>query len=483
MGKVNIKKNIAPILFAIAIVIGIIILCPKPMQNDTFWSIKIGEKLVKDGTWEIDPFSMHDGLKYVAHHFFTDVVIYFVYVLGGFTGLYILEILMALGLAWILYLLNKELCGSKKLSYSMLCMQMVLLTLFISVRAQMISYMLFALELLLLEKSRKQDKLKYYIGLGIIPLLLTNFHMGVAPFYFILLGVYGLDALNIKFLWLKTNTKPDSKRFKKLILLGIIGILLLFVNPYGIDGVVYCFKTLGNDFINTYIDEFQPFSMRDSITMLHVLYIIFVLFVFMVSKAKVDLKDMLLIFGTLFMHFTAYRYTSLFIICSAVIVKYILSIIKTMELEKVDKIAFVVTSIMIMIVLGVDILSTRNLDYLEDAVAPVKAVEVLKENIDEDTILYNEYIWGGYLILNDVKVFIDSRADLYTEEYNDGVTVAKDFAKIQMLQEGYKEAMEKYNFNMYLVHSNSLTSRMLDDKEEFKCIYTDDAASIYKKVK
>ncbi|MBR6689518.1 MAG: hypothetical protein IKL68_05840 [Clostridia bacterium] len=483
MGKVNIKKNIAPILFAIAIVISVIILCPKPMQNDTFWSIKIGEKLVKDGTWDVDPFSMHEGLKYVAHHFFTDVVIYFVYVLGGFTGLYILEILMALGLAWILYLLNKELCGSKKLSYTMLCMQMVLLTLFISVRAQMISYMLFALELLLLEKSRKQDKLKYYIGLGIIPLLLTNFHMGVAPFYFILLGVYGLDALNIKFLWLKTNTKPDSKRFKKLILLGIIGILLLFVNPYGIDGVVYCFKTLGNDFINTYIDEFQPFSMRDSITMLHVLYIIFVLFVFMVSKAKVDLKDMLLIFGTLFMHFMAYRYTSLFIICSAVIVKYILSIIKTMELEKVDKIAFIVTSVLITFVLGIDMLSTRNLDYLEDAVAPVKAVEVLKENIDEDTILYNEYIWGGYLILNDVKVFIDSRADLYTEEYNEGITVAKDFAKIQMLQEGYKEAMDKYNFNMYLVHSNSLTSRMLDDKEEFERIYTDDTASIYKKVK
>lgn len=483
MVKVNIKKNIAPILLVIAMVVSIIILCPKPMQNDTFWSIKVGEKLVKDGTWDVDTFSMHDGLKYVAHHFFTDVVIYFAYVLGGFTGLYVLEILMALGLAWILYLLNKELCGSKKLSYSMLCIQMVLLTLFISVRAQMISYILFALELLLLEKSRKQDKLKYYIGLGIIPLLLTNFHMGVAPFYFILLGVYGLDALNIKFLWLKTNTKPDIKRFKKLILLGVIGIVLLFINPYGLDGVIYCFKTLGNDFINTYIDEFQPFSMRDSITMLHVFYIIFVLFVFMVNKAKVDLKDMLLIFGTLFMHFTAYRYTSLFIICSAVIVKYIVSIIKTMELEKVDKIAFVVTSVLVMMVLGVDMLSTRNMDYLEDAVAPVKAVEVLKENIDSDTVLYNEYIWGGYLILNDIEVFIDSRADLYTEEYNEGITVAKDFAKIQMLQEGYKEAMDKYNFNTYLVHTNSLTSRMLDDKEDFECIYTDDTASIYKKLK
>ena len=140
MVKVNIKKNIAPILLVIAMVVSIIILCPKPMQNDTFWSIKVGEKLVKDGTWDVDTFSMHDGLKYVAHHFFTDVVIYFAYVLGGLTGLYVLEILMALGLAWILYLLNKELCGSKKLSYSMLCIQMVLLTLFISVRAQMISY-------------------------------------------------------------------------------------------------------------------------------------------------------------------------------------------------------------------------------------------------------------------------------------------------------------------------------------------------------
>ena len=228
MVKVNIKKNIAPILLVIAMVVSIIILCPKPMQNDTFWSIKVGEKLVKDGTWDVDTFSMHDGLKYVAHHFFTDVVIYFAYVLGGFTGLYVLEILMALGLAWILYLLNKELCGSKKLSYSMLCIQMVLLTLFISVRAQMISYILFALELLLLEKSRKQDKLKYYIGLGIIPLLLTNFHMGVAPFYFILLGVYGLDALNIKFLWLKPNVKPNIKRFKTLIVIGIIGIILYY---------------------------------------------------------------------------------------------------------------------------------------------------------------------------------------------------------------------------------------------------------------
>ena len=51
-----------------------------------------------------------------------------------------------------------------------------------------------------------------------------------------------------------------------------------------------------------------------------------------------------------------------------------------------------------------------------------------------------------------------------------------------MLQEGYKEAMDKYNFNTYLVHTNSLTSRMLDDKEDFQCIYTDDTASIYKKL-
>ncbi len=481
MNKINIKKNILQIICILALFVCVVFLCPKTMQNDTFWSIKVGEKIVDEWTWEVDDLSMHDGLKYVAHHFYTDVIIYFIYAVSGFFGLYIFEIVMACGLAIALYFMNKEISGSKKLAYCMTGLQMLLMLPYISVRAQMISYILFVIEMLLLEKIRKNDKLKYYIWLLAIPLLLTNFHMGVAPFYFIILGVYGLECINLKFLWIEPNTNPSASRLKKLVLCGVIGVLLLFVNPYGLDGVLYPFKTIGNEFINSTIMEFQPFSMNNTISILQVGYIMLVMFIFMVSKAKVTLKDMLLIFGTLFMHFMAFRYTGLFIICSAGISVYILDVINRLKIDKIDKMSFVLTSILMLLVVGMNAYSDEG--YLEDIVAPVEAVEALKENMNEDTILYNEYNWGAYLMLNGIKPFIDSRCDLYTSEYNEGVTVADDCNKISRLSEGYKEAMEKYNFNTYLVMTDGLTRIVLDADETFEIIYTDDTATLYQKKK
>ena len=481
MNKTNIKKNILPILCVLAMFACIVFLCPKAMQNDTFWSIKVGEKIVDEWTWKVDDLSMHDGLKYVAHHFYTDVIIYFVYIISGFDGLYVLEIVMACGLAFALYFLNKELSGSKKLAYCMTGLQTLLMAPYISVRAQMISYILFVIEILLLEKLRKQEKLKYYLWLIAIPLLLTNFHMGVAPFYFIILGVYGLECIKLKFLWIEPNTNPNTSKLKKLVLCGVIGVVLLFVNPYGLDGVLYPFKTIGNEFINSTIMEFQPFSMNNSMTVLQVAYIMLVMFIFMVSKAKVNLKDMLLIFGTLFMNFMAFRYTGLFIICSAVIAIYILDVIKRLKIDNIDRISFVVTSILMLTVVCMNIYSDD--EYLTDIVAPVKAVEILKENMDENTILYNEYNWGAYLMLNDIKPFIDSRCDLYTSEYNEGITVAEDFNKISRLEDGYKEAMEKYNFNTYLVMTDGLTRIVLDADETLEIIYTDETATLYQKKK
>ena len=41
----------------------------------------------------------------------------------------------------------------------------------------------------------------------------------------------------------------------------------------------------------------------------------------------------------------------------------------------------------------------------------------MSENINVDEMrIFNEYNFGSYLLLNDIPVFIDSRADLYTKE-------------------------------------------------------------------
>lgn len=479
MEKINVKKLNKALLIVAALLLCIFVatLCPKVMQNDTFWSIKVGEKIVKEGIWEIDDFSVHPNLKYVAHHFLTDVVIYLVYSLGGFLGLYILEIILALIMAGVLYLLNKEISKSKWIAIIFLVLQFLILKNYIAVRAQMISFIVFIIELLLLEKFKKEKKKGYLIGITILPLILANFHMGVLPFYFIILGVYGIGCINLKNNILKTIDKTDIKSFRKLVIAGIIGVGLAFVNPYFIDGVIYCFKTLGNEFINSSIQEFKPYNIAAD-EGIFLLYIFAILLIVFVAKKKIELPDVLLILGTLFMAFMACRYISLFVICSSVIIRYIKDINKNSKATITDIYAYKVTFIVVLIVLIFIFLPNLEKDYIAKELYPVGATEYLKQNITSEDIIYNEYEWGSYLMLNGIKVFIDSRCDMYTKEYNN-TQVADDWKKIYECKKTYKEIIEKYNITTFIIRTESPLATLLNENEDFKLKFSDDVVVIY----
>lgn len=63
---------------------------------------------------------------------------------------------------------------------------MYLLKDFITARAQLVSYILFALTILFIEQFIKTKKKRYAVYLIIIPILLANLHCAVWPFYFVL---------------------------------------------------------------------------------------------------------------------------------------------------------------------------------------------------------------------------------------------------------------------------------------------------------
>ena len=72
---------------------------PVTMQNDTYYTIKVGEHISKYGVDMKDPFSWHENLSYTYPHWLYDVGTYLVYQLGenigigGFTAIYILTVL------------------------------------------------------------------------------------------------------------------------------------------------------------------------------------------------------------------------------------------------------------------------------------------------------------------------------------------------------------------------------------------------------
>ena len=118
------KKKETKIKFHVLAFFCILIFCfsltPITFQNDTYYSIAIGEHIVETKTIDMqDPFSWHEDLPYTYPHWLYDVGTYLIYNLGetigigGFCALYISTILLAMILGLTIYYTANKLYYSK----------------------------------------------------------------------------------------------------------------------------------------------------------------------------------------------------------------------------------------------------------------------------------------------------------------------------------------------------------------------------------
>ena len=186
------KKTIdrSSIRFTIMAVVLIAIFCfaisPVTLQNDTFYTIKIGEHILQNGIDMKDPFSWHENLQYTYPHWLYDVVIYLVYRIGGQVGIYISTIVLSITLGLTMYLVNTKLTKNKLTSFILTIAGMYLLRNYIAARAQLVTFTLFILTVYFIEMFLETKKKRYAVGLIIIPIIIANVHLAVFPFYFVL---------------------------------------------------------------------------------------------------------------------------------------------------------------------------------------------------------------------------------------------------------------------------------------------------------
>ena len=83
--KFSFHKDFFALLFIIIVSIAI---TSKEFQNDTFYIIKVGESIFKNGIDMIDHFSIHN-ISYPYEHWLHDILVYGIYSKTGFFGLYI----------------------------------------------------------------------------------------------------------------------------------------------------------------------------------------------------------------------------------------------------------------------------------------------------------------------------------------------------------------------------------------------------------
>ena len=89
--------------------------------------------------------------------------------------------------------------------------------------------------------------------------------------------------------------------------------------------------------------------------------------------------------------------------------------------------------------------------------------------------LFNFYDYGGYLIYNDIEVFIDGRADLYSG-YN-----FEDWLDIMDLDYNYPKLLKKYNFDYFIIPKKCGLATYLKTNS-YDLIYSDSDVVIYKTI-
>ena len=478
--------------FRILVISIIIILCivftKKAFQNDTFYTIKLGELILNNGIDMLDHFSIHT-LAYTYPHWLYDVFIYIIYHFFSFTGIYISTIILFIGLMLSIYYTNTKLNKHKIIIAFITILSILPLTKYATARAQLVSYILFVWEYFFIEKFLQTKSKKYALYLVIISLILCNIHVAVWPFYFILFLPFIAEYLIAKIFKLKTLFKgkieiEKNNNVKYLLLIILFSLIMGLITPIKDTPYTYLIYTMmGNS--QSYIEEHLTL---DTVGIIYI--ITFLLeYIFMIVMSKTKLRYLFLTMGLAIMCYTSNRHVALFVILFSFVfinsldnffIKYNL---KVDNLIKIFVNKIVMTVIIVLLLSGSIITFMRNKDkeYFSNDKYPIKAADYIINNLDYKNIrMFNEYNYGSYLVYRGIPVFIDSRADLYTKEFSGlDYDIFDDYIEYGI---NYNEIIEFYNLNYVLLSKERGLYTVFLYNSNYKMLYEDDNFILFEKI-
>ena len=560
------NKKVLKIAFNILAVFCIAVFCfaltPKEFQNDTFYTIKLGQSIRVDGIDGIDHYSIHD-LPYTYPHWLYDVIISLIYdYMGGNVGIYISTAILSIILGITLYFTVKKISKNSLIAFAITLGQMYLMQDYITARAQLLTFVLFVLTILFIEKFLESGKKRYAVGLIIIPIAIANVHAAVFPFYFVLylpyIGEYVvrliIDAhlpfkayktfLNLKIKRTNEKLKKVSKqeatkyqtklaslnkeleeieqkheldtakqiekrkrpyklkiekidRIKWLILIMVVCLFTGLLTPIGDMPYTYTLKIMQGNTTES-ISEHLPLTLINNKPILISLALFIGLLIF--SDVKIRLRDVFMVGGLTLLALMSRRQVSMLVLFGGMVFAKVLADILTKHDKKGtnEVMSFMTTTVgEVLTILFVFSISyyvyvpNSNAQYINTASYPIEAATWIKENLDYKNIrLFNDYNYGSYLLFEDIPVFIDSRCDLYTPEFNgekgedgkyDGQDIFSDYMNISSIATYYDTKFKEYDITHIITKSNSKLNMLISRDDGYNEIYSDDNFKIYER--
>lgn len=471
----------------------------KTFENDTFFTIPTGNYILQHGVDEVEPFTWHENLKFTKLRWGFDVLVASIYNVSGFTGLYIFVIIMSVLIGITIFITLVKRKNNPIVAFLVALLTVMCIKECLKCRGQIMSYLFFALEIYSIQMLLETGKKRYSVYLVIISFLILTFHSSVWLAHFIFYIPYFvewfLNKIKVHSVVQETGKieleQRDGKVIKQLFITMLIVILTGFCTPLKLSPFTYMFKVIGG-YSSKIILELRKQRIADRNELL--IIVVIVTGILSITKTKIKFTDACLVVGLMIMSTLAVRnmFIALVVLASPVC-SMITSFIKEYNKEEMfnKAAAFMNKSVAVLIIIflwGV-VFSINNYKqvcaekYVDENGYPVEAAEYIKNNIDMSKMrLYNHFNFGSYLEFKGIPTFMDSRSEIYCEEFND-VQILKDFASFDLnLQMKADEMVEKYGITHFIFMANNANVVLMRNNQNYKEIYNDGKFVIFEVV-
>ena len=443
------------------------------LDNDFWFTINQGRYVLNNGFPNMVIGTIHSGLSFIYQSYGTGIIYYLIYnYLGGIGILLFITLIVEL-IIFIFYKLCLLVSKNNNISTFITIIFALLLYPFMTIRPQLFTMLNLVSIIYCLELYINKKKTKYLIPIPFLGLLEANMH----AIYFIPIMIIITPFLINSFKFNIKNIKSEGYNKKPLFITYIITIIMGFINPYTYKILTYGFKSYGNSFMSSKIEELNALNFHNTLGKICILVIIITYILYFRNKdKKIPIRYYLLLFGTSILAFDAYKSFYLFTICSFYPIASLYKKNKELPIRKnvlITTIIFIITTtILVFSIIKINKpINYEVANYLD------------QYNEINNPKLYTSFYDGSYFEYRGYNCYIDPRAEVFLKVNNKKEDILYEYFNLQKGIININMFLDKYNFDYLIIHNEEdiLYYYLLNNKNELYIkIYDDNNYQIWK---
>ncbi|MHB8528498.1 MAG: hypothetical protein ACYC8V_03185 [Caulobacteraceae bacterium] len=434
-------------------------------DGDTWWHLAAGDWIIAHrAPPHLDPFSYtRAGAPWLAHEWFSEVLLSIAYRLADWRGVMALSALAAGTAVWVVARrVARDLDGTALVI--VLAIGISLLAPSLLARPHLLALPILAAWTVFLVSARDQDRAPSLLALPLMTLW-ANLHGGFA-FGLALIAPFALEAL----LHASPKDRLRVVRGWGIFALGAVGAALL--TPFGFQGLVFPLKLVSMSSL-AHIGEWQAtdFSKPGPLEVA----LLALLGAALARPIRAPVVRLALLLGLVHLALHQARHQMLLGIVGPILLSGPLARAFPRQATAGSRRrgAFEALAASLAVVLLVGLRLWIPVVRVDSPASPIAALNATPDWIRRGRVL-NDYAFGGYLIWKGVPVFVDSRAELYGDGF-----LGRYAEIIRPDPRALEQALVKYDIGWTILSPSQPLVGLLDADPRWRRLYADPFAVVH----